>query len=74
MYDLLIEDNFDTKKAIIHTGIENLDIIPASVDLAGAEIELVEQDGREKRLRKSIDRIKGDYDYILSIVLLHWVC
>ena len=64
VYDLLIEDNFDTKKAIIHTGIENLDIIPASVDLAGAEIELVEQDGREKRLRKSIDRIKGDYDYI----------
>lgn len=48
VYDLLIEDNFDTKKAIINTGVENLDIIPASVDLAGAEIELVEFEGRER--------------------------
>ena len=42
VYDLLIEDNFDTKKAILHTNIKGLDIIPASVDLAGAEIELVQ--------------------------------
>ena len=41
VYDLLVMDNFDTKKAIIHTSVSGLDIIPASVDLAGAEIELV---------------------------------
>ncbi len=64
MYDLLIEDNFDTKKAVMHTGIDNLDIIPASVDLAGAEIEMVEIEGREARLRKSIQKVKDDYDYI----------
>ena len=64
VYDLLIEDNFDTKKAVMHTGIENLDIIPASVDLAGAEIEMVEIEGREARLRKSIQKVKDDYDYI----------
>ena len=64
VYDLLIEDNFDTKKAIINTAIENLDIIPASVDLAGAEIELVEIEGREARLRKSIQKVKDQYDYI----------
>ena len=51
VYDLLIEDNFDTKKAILHTNIKGLDIIPASVDLAGAEIELVQIEGREQRLR-----------------------
>ena len=52
VYDLLIEDNFDTKKAILHTNIKGLDIIPASVDLAGAEIELVQIEGREQRLRR----------------------
>ena len=65
VYDLLIEDNFDTKKAIIHTNIKNLDIIPASVDLAGAEIEMVQIEGREARLRKAIAKVKDSYDYIL---------
>ena len=61
----MIEDNFDTKKAIIHTNIKNLDIIPASVDLAGAEIEMVQIEGREARLRKAIAKVKDSYDYIL---------
>ena len=63
MYELLIESNFDPHDAIIHTGM-NLDLIPANVDLAGAEIELVQLEGREKRLRKAIDRIRNEYDYI----------
>lgn len=64
VYDLLIEEDFDTKKAIIHTDVEGLDLIPASVDLAGAEIELVELEGREARLRKSITKVKDDYDFV----------
>ena len=64
VYDLLIEDNFDNKKAILHTNIKGLDIIPASVDLAGAEIELVQIEGREQRLRKAIDKVRQKYDYI----------
>ena len=64
VYDLLIEDDFDTKKAILHTNIKGLDIIPASVDLAGAEIELVQIEGREQRLRKAIDKVRQKYDYI----------
>ena len=64
VYDLLIEDDFDTEKAIMPTGLENLDIIPASVDLAGAEIELVEIEGREERLKKAIDRVRSKYDFI----------
>ena len=65
VYDLLVMDNFDTKKAIIHTSVPGLDIIPASVDLAGAEIELVQIEGRERRLKKSIDKVRDQYDYIL---------
>ena len=64
VYELLIESNFDPHDAIIHTGVKNLDLIPANVDLAGAEIELVQLEGREKRLRKDIDRIRNEYDYI----------
>ena len=64
VYDLLIEDDFATQKAILHTNTKGLDIIPASVDLAGAEIELVQVEGREKRLRRSIDKVRDNYDYI----------
>lgn len=64
VYELLIEEDFDPRNAIIHTGVENLDLIPANVDLAGAEIELVQLEGREKRLKKALDKIRDDYDFI----------
>jgi len=64
VYDLLIDSDFETKTAILPTAIEGLDIIPASVDLAGAEIELVQIDGREKRLKNAIDKVRERYDYI----------
>ena len=63
-YDLLIEDNLDPLQTIYHTTVKNLDIIPASVDLAGAEIELVELDGRERRLKKQLDIVAPMYDYV----------
>lgn len=64
IYDVLINENFNVKDAILSTKTDNLDIIPASVDLAGAEVELVSIEGREKRLKKAIDSIRADYDYI----------
>lgn len=63
-YDLLIQDQFDTKQAILKTGVKGLHIIPASVDLAGAEIELVQVEGREKRLKKAIKKVRNSYDFI----------
>lgn len=64
IYEVMVEDDFDCRKAVLHTSIENLDIIPASVDLAGAEVELVAIDGRERRLKSAIDKIKEDYDFV----------
>ena len=64
LYTVLIDENMDPGKAIIGTGIPNLWILPASVELAGAEIELVELEGREHRLKKSLMQIKDDYDYV----------
>lgn len=64
VYNILIDRDYDPKKAIIKTGVENLDLIPASVDLAGAEVELVGMEGRENALKEGLEKIKDDYDYI----------
>ena len=64
IYNILIDKNFDPRKAILKTKVENLDLIPASVDLAGAEVELVEIEGRERTLKNGLDKIKDNYDYI----------
>lgn len=64
VYDLLI-DNIDVNKVISKTDFKNLDVIPCSIQLAGAEIELVELEDRVFRLKNSLDSIKSNYDYIL---------
>ena len=64
VYNILIDKNYDPRRAIIHTNTENLDLIPASVDLAGAEVELVQIEEREKTLKIGLDKVRDDYDYI----------
>lgn len=49
----------------ISTPIKNLDILPSNVNLAGAEIELIGVDQREYILKKQIDKIRDDYDFII---------
>ena len=53
------------KKSIIETSTPNLDLLPASMDLVGAEIELINHPNREKILKKLIEEVKNDYDYII---------
>ncbi|MDO4553003.1 MAG: AAA family ATPase [Bacillota bacterium] len=62
-YEVLI-GQLEPEEVIMETRVANLDIMPASVQLAGAEIELVQLEGREKRLKKALDKVKGKYDYI----------
>ena len=64
MYEVLITDCYAPKNAVRHTVVEGLDIIPASVELAGAEVEMVQLEGREKRLKRALDTIRDGYDYI----------
>ena len=63
-HEILVEDDQHPEDAVIATGIKNLDIMPASVQLAGAEVELIQLTGRDKRLKKAIDHLKPQYDYI----------
>ncbi|CAM3076157.1 AAA family ATPase [Paenibacillus sediminis] len=64
IYDILIND-IEPKEAIAETGIDGLRIIPATIQLAGAEIELVPTISREVRLKKALHQVKNQYDYIL---------
>ena len=64
IYDLIDgESSFD--EAIQPTIVENLFIIPSTVDLAGAEVELIQIPQREKVVKKLLDEIKDSYDFIL---------
>ena len=60
VYNILVDTDYDPRNAIIETGVDNLDLIPASVDLAGAEVELVQIEGRERALKAGIDKIKDN--------------
>ncbi len=64
VYDI-ISGNCKEEDAIYQTDIENLDIIPTDHNLAGAEIELVSEFSREAVLKKSIEKIKEIYKFII---------
>jgi chromosome partitioning protein len=65
VYDVVVSDA-GIERAIVHTPVERLHAVPATIDLAGAEIELVSQFSRESRLKKGIEPIReGVYDFVL---------
>lgn len=64
VYNVLIEEE-DVKDNVLPTEIENLVILPANIDLAGAEVELVYKKSREKVLRAALEKVRAQYDYIL---------
>ncbi|EMR05557.1 Sporulation initiation inhibitor protein soj [Bhargavaea cecembensis DSE10] len=64
IYDVLIDDA-DVRSAVMPTKVEGLSVIPATIALAGAEIELVSTISREVRLKHALDELKDDYDYII---------
>jgi chromosome partitioning protein len=64
MYDVILHDT-PLEDIIEGTVVRNLFVAPASLDLAGAEIELVPAFSREMRLKMAIDSVKEDYDYVL---------
>ncbi len=61
----ILEHTISAKKAIIPTNSPNLDLIPSHIDLVAIEIELVDMEEREYMLKKAIQELKKDYDFIL---------
>ena len=64
LYEALTMEEYDVHKAVYQTETKNLDIIPASVDLSGAEVELIQIFGREILLRNVLAQVKEEYDFI----------
>ena len=62
-YSVMVDD-VKAEDAIVHTKFDNLDLIPSGIELAAAEIELVEADRRESKLKNALALIKSSYDYI----------
>ena len=63
VYEVMIGGE-GAKDAICHTQYKNLDLLAASIDMAGGEIEMAGMDKREERLKSPLQEIKEDYDYI----------
>ena len=64
IYDVLLND-LDLEDCVEPTAVRNLFLAPATIDLAGAEIELVPAFSRELRLRRALERVGDDYDFVM---------
>jgi len=64
VYDVLV-DGYPSEKAFVDTPVDGLYVLPATIDLVGAEIELVSKVKRERRLSGELEKIDADFDYIL---------
>jgi chromosome partitioning protein len=80
VYQVLIGQT-DVRTARLKSETGGYDVLPANRDLAGAEIELVDIDEREERLKKALSEVDGDYDFILidcppalSLLTLNGLC
>lgn len=60
----MIMDGIEPGKVIKKTGVKNLDIIPATIQLAGAEVQLAAAEDREQRIKQALDQVINDYEYI----------
>ncbi len=63
VYDVLLND-LPIQEAIIPDSFEGLDLVPATINLAGAEVELVSEIARESRLKEAVGSLRGKYDYV----------
>ncbi|WAH36999.1 ParA family protein [Alicyclobacillus dauci] len=64
VYDVIIND-VSMSEAVMPSGLDNLSLLPATIQLAGAEIELVPTISREVRLRRAVQTMRSQYDYIV---------
>ena len=63
-YNVLV-DQTKASEVILHTKYDNLDLLPAGIDLAAAEFEIMEAPDRLQRLKKALLPVKANYDYII---------
>ncbi len=65
IYNLLLSRQYTADDVIQPSSVEDLHILPSNIDLSAAEVQLVSEVAREQTLKRVLDRIRGDYDFIL---------
>jgi chromosome partitioning protein len=65
VYDVLVGDRTIHEATIGHVQFQKLDVVPATPDLAGAEVELVERPSRDRVMRGAVEPVRYEYDYVL---------
>ena len=65
VYNLLVDRHTSIHQAIHPTNVAGLDLVPANIDLSAAEIQLVNEVGREQTLARALRPVMRDYDYII---------
>jgi chromosome partitioning protein len=65
VYNVMMDRTVDIRDAIRHTEIENLDLLPANIDLSAAEVQLVTEVAREQVLASALRKVENDYDLVL---------
>ncbi len=65
VYNVLMDRKVDIRDAIIHTDVENIDILPANIDLSAAEVQLVNEVAREQVLAGALRKVEDDYDVVI---------
>ena len=63
-YEILLAD-VSARECILKTGIDNLHIIPSNINLSGSEVDLLEVDKREYRLKDALNDVRSEYDFLL---------
>ena len=64
VYESMVNEKID-QECIIKTDVNFLEILPSDIDLVGAEVEMVDIENRDFRMKKCIDKIKDEYDFII---------
>lgn len=65
IYDVMLDSQVSIHSAIVHTGVPGLDLVPANIDLSAAEIQMVNEVGREHTLARALRPVTKDYDFII---------
>ena len=64
----------DIRDVILPTGVENIDLLPANIDLSAAEVQLVNEVAHEQVLASALRKVRDEYDVILIDCQPPWAC
>jgi len=65
IYECIVDSALQLKEVIVETSFPNLHLAPSHIDLVGAEVEMINLDRREMRMKEVLDTVKDEYDFVL---------